>query len=275
MEINELTAQTSDAPVGDAITGDGHADVPTQETAGEQPKESEKSDADFSETAESGKEEPRGQSAAQNSENARRRREREQHRAQELERARQSAREAAILEVLGGVNPYTREEMKDSRDIEEYLEMRDIEAKGGDPVTDFAKFHKETVRQRDAAAAEKEREAEWYRTDGEAFAVKYPGVDLRDLASDADFMEFAEGKLGEKPLAQIYEGYLGYRDRQEKRAREMAAQMLANKKASPGALASADGGEQDFYSAEEVRRMSPTEVHRNYDKIMTSMKKWK
>ena len=41
--------------------------------------------------------------------------------------------------------------MKDSADVEEYLTMKEIESKGGDPLADFSKFHK---------AKEKERIAE-------------------------------------------------------------------------------------------------------------------
>ena len=70
------------------------------------------------------------QSAEQNRENARRRREAEK------EALIRRTREQTIIEALDGQNPYTGEEMKDSLDVEEYLAMKEIYKNGGDPVSD-------------------------------------------------------------------------------------------------------------------------------------------
>ena len=55
----------------------------------------------------------------------------------------------------------------------------------------------------------------------------------------------------------------------------IAAQKLANKNASPGSLHNINPAESDFFTADQVRAMSPEEVHKNYDKIRKSMEKWK
>ena len=269
MEIeNTMTAQTSQASEGNAQVGNGNADVTeakeTEQAAG----------ADFSDSGtENGK--LSRQSDARNAENARRRRESEQRREQELTRERKSAREAAILEILDGQNPYTGEPMKDSRDIEEYLIMKEIDRKGGDPERDFAKFQKAKEREREERATKEEQTAEWYRRDREAFVSRYPDVDLPALIEDEGFVLFAEGKTGNRPLTEIYEGYCSLKNTQTEQAKQMAAQMIANRKASPGALAGTDSGDAAFFTAEEVRKMSPSEVHKNYEKIQKSMKKWK
>lgn len=213
------------------------------------------------------------QTKEQNSENARRRREAE--RQKELK----ELRERTIIETLGGKNPYTGGEVKDSADVEEYLTMKEIEKNGGDPVADFAKFHKENARRAKEQAESDAQTAEWYRKDGEDFAKKYPDVNLLELASDADFADYADGKVGKKPLAQIYEGYLKITGKGKKddgtsgNVRAAAAQMIANKKASPGSLSSS-GVEAPFFTREEVSKMSVPECERNYEKILKSMKHW-
>ena len=214
------------------------------------------------------------QTKEQNSENARRRREAE--RQKELK----ELRETTIIETLGGKNPYTGGEMKDSADVEEYLTMKEIEKNGGDPVADFAKFHKENKRRAQEKADSDAQTAEWYRKDGEDFKKKYPDVDILELAKDEGFADYADGKVGRKPLADIYAGYQklkgGNADKtaDDKTARGLAAQMIANRKASPGALSSAEGGEGAFFTREEVLKMSVAECEKNLDKIQKSMKYW-
>lgn len=214
------------------------------------------------------------QTKEQNSEFARKRREAE--RQKELKEIRDNT----IIETLGGKNPYTGGEMKDSADVEEYLTMREIEKNGGDPVADFAEHHKKTARQAAKEAENAAREAEWYRRDGEDFAKKHPDVDLMELAKDSAFADYADGKIGRKPLAEIYEGYLKITGENgsgesEQKAREIAAQMVANRKSAVGSLGGAGGGDVDFISREDVAKMSVQECERNYDKIIKSMPHWK
>lgn len=238
-------------------------------------EETAKAHAEFSDS--DGEAESRRQTAAQNAENAQRRRASEERKRQkreaELADAKRSAREEAILEVLNRTNPYTGEAMSDGRDVEEYLAMREIERRGGDPVGDFAKFHKEKERERAAKETEEAERNRWYADDRVQFEKQFPDVDVPRLIEDARFADYAEGKVGRRPLAAIYEGYLGLMEQSESNARQMAAQMLANRKASPGALSSSEG-QADYFSPSEVKKMSPSEVKRHYDVIRNSMSKW-
>ncbi len=276
-EENVNTAQTSEA----TATQDGVAGA--VETT-----ENNTSDASFTDTAEDGSGEGNAEGAdkpekatkppqtkEQNSENARRRREAE--RQKELK----ELRERTIIETLGGKNPYTGGEVKDSADVEEYLTMKEIEKNGGDPVADFAKFHKESARRAQEKAESEAQTAEWYRKDGKDFAKKYPDVDLMELAADPDFADYADGKVGRKPLAEIYAGYQKLKggnagkSADEKTARAMAAQMVANRRAAVGSVTSANGGDSDFISREDAAKMSVQECEKNYDKIIKSMPHWK
>lgn len=209
------------------------------------------------------------QTAEQNRENARRRREAEK------EALIRRTREQSIIEALDGRNPYTGEEMKDSLDVEEYLAMKEISKNGGDPVADYPKYRKN--RERDAAKTKEARakQEEWYKNDREAFVTKHPNVNLDELINDRRFRAFARGKTGEVPMSEIYEEFVELVGEYEENATRMAAQMLANQKASPGALSTTHGAESDYFTPEQVKKMSPTEVKANYEKIRSSMTKWK
>lgn len=115
---------------------------------------------------------------------------------------------------------------------------------------------------------------EWYRRDREAFAAAYPDVPLEGLVRDPAFTLYSEGKVGRLPMAEIYRGFRRLEEELEGRARQRAAQTVANRMASPGTLGSAGSAESDYFSAEQVRAMSPHEVRENYDKIRRSMAKW-
>ena len=132
---------------------DGHADIDTQESVNDVEFEDAPNKEGDLETA--AKESTPTQTKAQNSENARRRREAE--RRAEIKKAEEAAREQAIIETLGGRNPYTGEEMKDHTDVEEYLAMREIDKEGGDPLTDFSKFQKRKERERAEQAVRNEK----------------------------------------------------------------------------------------------------------------------
>ena len=275
MDENKNPAQTSgeagaSAAVGDNAGADKASNVGT-ETA---------SDASFTDDSaqkgadvdgkgaadpDTSKSAPKGEKS---SEFARRRREAEQA------KAIKEAEEKAIIRALDGINPYTEEEMKDSHDVAEFLEMQEIKKNGGDPLSDFAKHRKERERK---AAEEKAREqaaSEQMNRDLSDFSASYPDVNIDELIKDEAFNDYADGKIGRKTLKQIYEGYLGFVDRQRRAAESKAAQTLANAKASPGALSSAGESNEKFFSFEQVKNMSPAEVKKNYDAIMKSKQKW-
>lgn len=228
-----------------------------------------------SESGEQGepKEEPKPQTKEKNSENARRRREAE--RQAELKRVETETREKAIIEVLNGKNPYTNEPMKDHADVEEYLLMKEIEKNGGDPVSDFSKYQKEKERKKTEEAEKETREKEWYEKDFKDFSTKHPEVNLQSLVSDVMFQKFADGKIGKQPLSDIYDSFIELVSGYEKKAKQTVKQALANKKASPGSLSSTNPNDSGFYTKEQVRAMTKEEVHKNYDKIRASMRKWK
>ena len=260
-----VTAQTSEE-----ISQDGAADTVTE-------NEENTTDASFTDTQDTDEAPdaaPPTQTKEKNSEFARKRREAE--RQKELK----DMRDKTILETLKGKNPYTGGEMKDSADVEEYLTMCEIEKNGGDPVADFAKFHKEKARNEAAQQKADAESAEWYARDREDFIKKHPDVSIEYLNADEAFLDYADGKIGRVPLAKIYEGYVklvgdkksAERDAEAK-ARDAAARQIANKKSSVGSLSNANGTE-DFISREQAQSMSIEDCVKNYDLIEKSMPRW-
>lgn len=205
-----------------------------------------------------------------NSENARRRREAE--RQAELKKARYDA----IKEAVDGVNPFTNQPIEDDIDVEEYLAMKEIKKQGGDPLTDYSKYHKDKQKEEAKIAEQKLKDEEWIQNDYKDFKSKHPEVNLEKLALDTAFMQFAEELVGKKPMAEIYDSYQDLVSKIRKEENNAAARQVANAKATPGSLTSSEtDSSNDFYSVEQVKKMSQEEVHKNYDKIMASMKKWK
>lgn len=260
----KITAQTSNGAEESTAAGDGNADVVDE-------AERESAEAvDFSDKGTT-----REKKNDQNAINAQRRRDQKgKPDTGKVNREHDAIREAAILEALDHKNPYTGEEMRDSQDVAEYLAMKEIEKRGGDPLNDFSKYQKEKARERENLARKESEQREWYDKDREAFSIKYPDVNLNELIADKGFASFADGKVGRRPLSEIYEAYQELVGETAKQAKHMAAQMLANKNASPGSLATPDTGEDGFFTADQVRKMSQDDVKKNYDTILRSMAKW-
>ena len=173
------------------------------------------------------------QSNAQNSEYARKRREAE--RKAELERAKEEARNNALIEFTNGVNPYTQEDIKDKVDIEKYLAMREIEKNGGDPIADYHKVQSKRQKEEIESKRKVDEEKEWYAKDRQDFFSKHPEMTdatLSDLLKNEQFLLYGEGKFGNRPLAEIYDGF--------NKAKSMAEKMYANRNSSPGPLNSSE-----------------------------------
>jgi hypothetical protein len=280
--VEELNSGDSD---NDEVDEDGdEAEAEEQEFTDEEEEDggagADEEDED-SEDEEGGKPEgKKPQTSKQNAENARRRREQEQ--AQRIDAASRKARVDAIIDVLNGKNPYTGEPMKDAHDVAVYETMKRIEKNGGDPVKDFAKASAEDARKAEATRTQADEDRKWYANDLAAFRKAYPDVDAQKLLSDPDFGEYAEAQVQAKvPLAQIYGGYEKLRakfrkeaDQKAEEAKDGAARALANARAGVGSKAGSGTIQNDYFTPEQVDKMTPEEVEQNLDKIHKSMKRW-
>lgn len=270
LENENVSGQTNDAEV--SVTNenpDGSQNTAEVNDSQFSENSSENADGDKGQPVKEEKsEEKPKQSRETNAENARRRRETEKN------REMTALRNKTILDVLGGKNPFTGEDMKDDTDVEEYLEMKEMQSKGLDPVSDYPRYKKQKERERkeaeDAAAAQKE----WYAADTLAFEAAYPDVKLEEIVKSEAFQKYAAGKVGKVPLAEIYGDFLHAKEVFIEEYKKQTAQEYANKKASPGALGGNVGGEKKFFTRDEVSSMSRSEIRKHFAAIEESMKKW-
>lgn len=281
-EDEEITPPPEEDPENkgaDEDSDDDEGDVagsPEEEqTGGEDEEETPNPEQEAEAPAKEEKKAP--QSAELNSEFARRRREAEQQ--EKIRKAEADARVRAVIEAVG-INPYTKEPITDAEDVDQYILMKRIEREGGDPVADFPKFVKKQNAEKAAAATAEADRVAAQKKDIEDFQAAYPGVKLQDIANDTDFNEFCDGKLGNKPLKELYASYLHLKAKWagegEKKAQQKAISLKAKENASVGSLANAGGDDKDgLYTIEQIRGMSQDEIEANFEKVQKSMAKYK
>ena len=180
----------------------------------------------------------------------------------EQEAAVKKAKYEGIIEALNGENPYTHEKMEDDADVQEYLTMKEIEKKGLDPVADYSKHLKAKAKEKEKALKEKASEEEWVQKDKADFATKHPDVNLADLVEDDSFKSFALGKVGKMSMDKIYTDYQTFIAKIEERAKDRAAQLLANSAATPGKLTSQQPPQQ-----KSIRNMSAAEFENLKERV--------
>ncbi len=212
------------------------------------------------------------QSSDENAKFARERRKAEE--AKRLKEAQETARTQTIIALTGGKNPYNGEKIEDAHDAEEYLLMKQIEAEGGDPLADYAKYQNKKAKEEAQKLLNEQKRAEAQKKDIEGFKEAYPDVDLDTLIQDEAFSDYAEGKVGKKPLADIYAGYLKLTGTAQKKGEKEVAQKIANAQSSPGTANANAGSAEGFFTREQVLKMSSAEQDRNWEAIMRSMSKW-
>ena len=247
-ELDDEEVGNADADNGEVATendteGDYDAEEPTDEKVEEKPAEETRK--------------PKGE---KNSEQAEARRQRE----------REKIRNDAIIEAVG-TNPYTGEEIKDSTDVEEYLVMKRIADRGGDPVAEYAKELKKALRARNKTYEEQ------LRIDSERTEHLANHPEDADLLENAQFKRFAE-KLKGVPMTTIIDAYR-VADNTVEKQKEVAkavAQANANRKASPGSVkgtAETVSANEGLYTLEQLKKMTPDEMERNWEKVEKSYAK--
>lgn len=256
---------------GTAVAGDG-AEQKGQTKTDEPPAQADKAGGQPA----AGEGEKKAQTAEQNAEFARKRREAEMQ--DKLAKAAEEARITAIIEAVGE-NPYTKKPIKDAADVDQYLLMRKIVNDGGDPIEDYPEYVKRQNAER-AASAKAEAEAGAAKVasaqkDVTDFKAKYPTVDLQELAKDTAFNVFCNGKLGNIPLTDIYEQYKVVQAeiaaKIQKQKEEAAISKKAKENAAVGSLANTDDAAANgLYTLEQLKNMSEDEIEANWDKVLKS-----
>lgn len=206
-------------------------------------------------------------------------RDRERDRQQAAKRREKEFRDkiaAAKLEgaiSIIGKNPWTGEALKTQGDLDDYLRMKAVADAGGDPLgADYVK----AIRAEQKAAQEREeaerKRDEFVKADSKAFSEAYPDVKLSELFDDPSFKDYADGKLGIRPLKDVYEGYQRLTSGFEERAKRKAETLVANAKATPGSVSGQGSTETDVYTLEQLKELTRGEARKNHEKYERSLK---
>ena len=117
------------------------------------------------------------------------------------------------------------------------------------------------IEQREMIATLKQREQRHiFDSDLNSIKAEYPDEKASDISQLGDeFMQLCAA--GIKPIA-AYDAIRAGKMRTEKQPPSM------------GDVNGFSGNEKSFYSRDEVERMSPKDVHKNYEKIRKSMASW-
>lgn len=192
---------------------------------------------------------PEGQSKEERAKQARDRRERELK--EREEQIRQEAYEKGKKDGALGAskkNEFTNEPIADEYDLKVYEVQKKIKESGGDPIADLPK----ELARIDRENASRKAAADKTKSDGDAKIDKdlkeamsaYPeygsAEKMKGLMSDPEFSDYADGKLGTKPLKEIiasfkaFKAKYGDKDAEKKRAEEEEAKRKASAPGSNG-----------------------------------------
>lgn len=178
-------------------------------------KDSENQHEDEEEPAKSTK---KKQSQEENARQAQARREKEQKEREEkiAKEAYEKGKKEAELNS-NKVNPFTDTPIEDEHDLKIYKLQQKIQASGGDPIKDLpkelAKLEREQASKTKQEQEVKDKEDEKIKSEIKDFKTEFPNVDLKKVLEDSNFNEFADGKLGKKPLIEVYKSYVSFKQK--------------------------------------------------------------
>lgn len=191
------------------------------------------------------------------------------------EKARKENFKKGFIAATGGVNPFTGEKIETDDDIYEATVMAEAKKRGYDPIQDYSKVEKllkSEERERIAKEEQKKVDDETARrNDFAEFKKAYPDVNVDDLFNNnPEFAEFAEDLVGELPLTKIYAKFLKIQSKKESAVEDSKDMEKARRQSSPGSVSSGGSSNGEFYTLEELKKMSPSEVAKNWKKVERS-----
>lgn len=190
-----------------------------------------------------------------------------------------------LVEALNGKNPFTDKEIKDDDDIEELKTMQEMVKKGLDPITDFPEYVKEKKREerkqqellkkQEEEEVNKEKEIEEKAVkDVKEFNNKYKSINIDELLKNERFIDYSDGKLGNKTLIEVYEGFIKFEKKIEDTAEEIALKKEARRQSSVGPLKGTTTNTDGLLTMEQIKAMSDKEKVENIDLVNKSYQNW-
>ncbi len=188
---------------------------------------------------------------------------------------KETEEKSKMTALIGLENHFTGEEITDEADAQVYRDMLAMKKDGLDPVSDYANWQKKKYREQKAeveAKGAEQKKQEWFVKDRKDFEAKHPDIKLASLLEDPKFEKFSKGKVGQMPLAEIYDDFAElvgeFETTAEKKAESKLQRQQAYSKSS--VKINSTSTEPAYYSMEQIKKMSAEEISKNYDKVMKS-----
>lgn len=108
----------------------------------------------------------------------------------------------------------------------------------------------------------------------EDFYELFPNRNLENELSNPDFKLFCSNKRDDATYGTCYKDFCSLIESIEKKAENRILSQIANKNASVGSISTAEPLSNDFFTKEQVLRMSSEQIKQNYNKIRESQQKW-
>lgn len=153
-----------------------------------------------------------------------------------------------IIEGLGKINPYTKKEMADSFDVEEYLRMKELAKTTDDPVTAYLDILKSQNREQKMLEQQKIQAEQKRNSEFKEFVDEFGMETLQSLSTNEDFVSFADTFAKGFPIKQTYQMYQQFNEKVEQKANDLALEKYARKVANPGAYTDRDTPPKSFAS---------------------------
>lgn len=123
-------------------------------------------------------------------------------------------------------NPYTGSPITSEKDFDIYLQMKELEDEGKDPLKEFPNYVARKLKEAEDEQKAKDEEAQRIQSDIKKqlneLAKTHPECNLAELSKKPDFMKYAETRVGRWTYTEIYEGWMATQGKptSESRAKE-------------------------------------------------------
>ena len=107
-----------------------------------------------------------------------------------------------------------------------------------------------------------------------AFSKDFPDVDIEKLRESEHFQAFLSILTKNPTLSEVYACFNSIFASAEEKSEKKLLQALANATSGVGALSTSNSAAEPYFTREQVLKMTPEQIKRNYTQIRKSQARW-
>ena len=196
-----------------------------------------------------------------------------------IEKAKFEGTKETLIQAYNGVNPFTNEKIEDDLDVQELLDMLELKNKGSEePEVDYRKFKKQKEREALKVKQQEMSQKEFIEKDALEFQNKFgKDYDLNKVVEDEDFIAYCGEQLGKEPISNLFTRYLNYQNYKKEKSADESLMEKAVKESTTGSMkgSKSSATESEYFTMEEIKNMSQSQVNKNLEKINKSIDYWR